>query len=242
MSDTSFIAGCGHTGTTLLARILGSHPNIFCPPRETNIFLAYNALHHRSLLNAELESAYKQKSKAHMFIEKTPRHIWHIDFIRNFVEGSSFILCTRNGYDVIASLYKRTKDVSSSILRYKDDSLLTIRQLENSDVLLTRYEDIVYNTDEELKRICAFLEVEYKSQMLEYYKQPMMWNNETDIVHGDGAEGDGHNSLRNWQVNQPIFQGGKHWKEIIPEGSWHTVEDFFQDSGNEIMLRLGYQI
>ena len=217
MIRTSFIAGCGHTGTTLLARILGSHPSIFCPPRETNIFLAYNALKHGSLLDKELKKSQECKPNASMFLEKTPRHIWHIDFIRNTVENSNFVLCTRNGYDVVASLYKRTKNIHSSIARYQDDSLLTIRQLDNEDTLLSKYEDLIFNTEVELKRVCNFLDVTYESDMLNFYKEPMMWNNEKHIEKGDGLEGDGHNSLRNWQVNQPIFHTKNPWQENIPE-------------------------
>jgi hypothetical protein len=237
---TAFITGCGHTGTTLLARIIGNHSQVYLPLRETNIFLAYNALIHNSLLEAEILTAINDNPNALYYIEKTPRHIWHVDYIRRATSDSKFILCTRNGYDVIASIFKRTMDIKESIRRYKDDSLLTIRQLDQSDVILVKYENIILCRGEEIKKICKFLGLKYEKEMLNYHKKEVSWNNVNEMKKGNGLEGDEHNSLRNWQANQPIFQNFKTWNEIIPEHHWEEVSIFFESYGNEIMLELGY--
>jgi hypothetical protein len=240
MIKTAFITGCGHTGSTLLARIIGSHSKIFLPLEETNIFLAYNALNHDSLLEDQIFNAKKEKPKAIYFIEKTPRHIWHVDYIRRVVKNTKFIFSTRDGYDVIASIYKRTLNISDSIRRYKDDSLLSIRQLDQDDSILVKYEDIVHNQGTEVKKICNFLGLEYEQDMMNYYQKVVSWNNVDSIIKGDGREGDGHNNLRNWQANQPIYQNETTWKEIIPEDHWDQVQEFFLKQGNEIMRNLGY--
>jgi len=240
MMNIAFITGCGHTGSTLLARIIGSHSQIFLPLRETNIFLAYNALIYNSLLEVEMSNATKEKSNAVYFIEKTPRHIWHVDYMRRVVKNSKFILTTRDGYDVIASLYKRNHNISESITRFKDDSLLTIRQMGLNDSILVKYEDVISNTDREVSRICDFLGLKYEKEMLDYHKVKVSWNNVNLIKRGDGTEGDGHNNLRNWQANQPIYQDKTSWKEVIPRKHWGQVSQFFDKSGNEIMKKLGY--
>jgi hypothetical protein len=33
----------------------------------------------------------------------------------------------------------------------------------------------------------------------------------------------GHDNLRNWQANQPIYQENVPWKDIIPEENWIEV-------------------
>ena len=239
--NVAFITGCGHTGTTLLARIIGSHSQIFLPLRETNIFLAYNALIHNSLLENEILNAKKEKPNAVYFIEKTPRHIWHVDYIRRVVKDSKFIFVTRDGYDVIASLYKRNHNISESISRYKDDSLLTIRQLDQNDSILVKYEDVLSNTGKELTNICDFLGLKYEKEILNYHQTLVSWNNFDPIKKGDGLEeGDGHNYLRSWQANQPIYRHSVPWKEIIPKEHWDEVLDFFDKCGNKIMINLGY--
>ena len=240
MMNVAFITGCGHTGSTLLARIIGSHSQIFLPLRETNLFLAYNALIHNSLLENEILNAKKEKPNAVYYVEKTPRHIWHVDYIRRVVKDSKFIFSTRDGYDVIASLYKRTHNISGSIRRYKDDSLLTIRQLDQNDSILVKYEDILLNTHEEFTKICDFLGLKYEKEMLNYHQTPVSWNNFDPIKCAGLEEGDGHNHLRSWQVNQPIYLHSVPWKEIIPKEHWDEVLDFFDECGNEIMLNLEY--
>ncbi len=235
------ITGCGHTGTTLLARMLGVHSKIYNPPYETNLFLAYNALQWESLLESHYLDAKKAKEDCSVFLEKTPRHIWHIDYVRKAVLNAKFILMTRNGRDVVASLYERTGDIHASILRYKDDSLLTIRQLDEQSVLLVRYEDLITDCSYELTRVMHFIGLEFEESMLNFYETPVNWFNQKNIEKGGPKdEDDNHNKLRNWQVNQPIFHHSKQWNERIPKKYWVEVDRFFEDCGDTIMQKLGY--
>jgi protein O-GlcNAc transferase len=240
MINLAFITGCGHTGSTLLARIIGEHSQIFLPLRETNIFLAYNALIHNALLEKEILNAKSIKPHSIYFIEKTPRHIWHVDYIRRVTKDSKFIFSTRDGFDVIASLYKRNHNISESIRRYKDDSLLTIRQLDQTDSILIKYEDIIFNTNEEVTKICKFLNLKFEKDMLNYHQTQVSWNEVESNYQADGAGEISHDKLRSWQANQPIYQNTLGWKEIIPNKYWDEVIDFFDKSGNEIMKSLGY--
>jgi len=235
------ITGCGHTGTTLLARIMGAHSKIYNPPYETNLFLAYNVLKWNSLLEEHYLDAKKSKEDCMVFLEKTPRHIWHIDYARKAILNAKFILMTRKGRDVIASLYERSGDIQASILRYKDDSLLTIRQLDEQSVLLVRYEDLINNTNSELTKIMSFINLKFEESILNFHENTVHWFNLKDTKKGNG-KGDGieHDKLRNWQVNQPIFSTTKSWNERIPREHWNEVDQFFKDHGDEIMQKFGY--
>lgn len=236
----AFLSGCGHTGTTILCRMIGYHSRVYNPPFETNTFLAYNHYKTRILLDEFKEHAEKHGKS--LVLEKTPRHIWHIDYIRRVVPGARFILATRNGRDVIASLFKRTGDLTASITRYKDDSLLTLRQLDCKDVILVKYEDLVKHRETELRRICKFLDLGWEERILSYHEKPISWNFVDTIEKGTGIGGIEHNKLRNWQANQPFFDGTDSWRDRIPRHLWKELDVFFETLGNQILSDLGYQI
>lgn len=240
MLNFVMITGCGHTGTTLLARILGTHSKIYNPPYETNIFLAYNALKWKSLLHSHYLEAKRTKKDCSFFLEKTPRHIWHVDFVKNSIPSSKFLLMTRDGRDVIASLYERTGNIDASILRYKDDSLLTIRQLGDESVLLLKYEDLIDCTKSSLVNILNFIDLDFEESMLNFHEVDVNWFNLDTVKKGKRDDGIEHDNFRNWQVNQPIFKNSRGWEDRIPKKHWNKVDDFFNDYGDEIMKKLGY--
>ena len=240
MKKLVMISGCGHTGTTLLARMMGVHSEIYNPPFETNIFLAYNSLKWKYLIESLYKEARRKKKDYKVLLEKTPRHIWHIDFIRRKLPETKFILMTRNGKDVIASLYERYKDIQASIRRYKDDSLLTIRQIDDKKVFLLRYEDLIENPKKCLMEIMNFVELKFESDMLNFHQTKVSWFKLDEIKKKSRKDGVSHNNFRNWQVNQPLFKSPKTWKERIPKKNWIDLENFFEEEGNKIMNTLGY--
>ena len=192
------------------------------------------------LLESQFLDAENEKEDCSIFLEKTPRHIWHVDYVKRVVPDAKFILMTRDGRDVVASLYERTGDIHGAILRYKDDSLLTIRQLDNHSAVLVRYEDLIANPRIELINIMNFLELKFEDSMLNFHKNTVNWFNLNNAEKGTGEEGVEHDKLRNWQVNQPIFSQSKQWNERIPKKYLTEVDDFFEECGNNIMQKLGY--
>tara|TARA_B100001971_G_C18231294_1_gene564094 strand:+ start:287 stop:1009 length:723 start_codon:yes stop_codon:yes gene_type:complete len=240
MADYIFICGCGHTGTSILTRIIGEHSKIYTPPYESNALLTYNSLEKSWKILKELESLAID-SGCSVVLEKTARHIWHVDYIRRVVPNSKFILVTRDGRDVIGSLYKRHQDIDAAITRYRDDSMQTIRQLSCPDAIVLRYEDLIADPKKEITRILDFIGYKWEDAMLDYHKkEPLNWNRVTEHKKGSGLEGEGINQLRSWQVNQPLFDGRNSWKSRIPSSEWGKLKDFFENVGNEIMKNLGY--
>ena len=69
------ISGCGHSGTTLTATVLGAHKNLLLIPIETRMFLdeSYD-------INNFIFNNYSNKKT--MIIEKTPNHIYVLDKIK----------------------------------------------------------------------------------------------------------------------------------------------------------------
>lgn len=99
-----FICGCGHSGTSVMANILASHPDTYVPLHETGMFLFGEAKAVASLCEHQTE-ANRQNKK--VLAEKTPRHILQLELIRRLVDHPLFVIPIRDGRDVAASIEKR---------------------------------------------------------------------------------------------------------------------------------------
>ena len=183
-----FICGCGHTGTTLLATMLSVHSEIYCPFVET---WSYVYDDHKFLLRELLKEAELRKES--VFLEKTPKHIYHVDEIRKD-HNPHFIFVVRNGYDCIASLEKRYGDFDKAYNRYIDDH----KEVMKHDGHIVRYEDLISNPADTLQKICEYIELPYESQMLNYHEMDL----NTWVDTADNA----NLLMRAQQVKKPIYR------------------------------------
>ena len=201
----NLVCGCGHTGSTIFSRIIGEHSKLYFPNKETNTFLLYNDFKRASLIS-ELETHCKINNYEQI-LEKTNRHVWHIDYIRNNYDNVKFILITRNAKDVISSLFKReikkTKsNLIKSINRYRDDSLWTLRQKNKSDCITIKYEDFIKNPKKILTKVYRFMNLKYEKEIMNYDKNIINWNHQSLLRKTNGVGEKNHDLLRNWQINQ----------------------------------------
>lgn len=117
-----FIVGCGHSGTSLLNKILGTHPQVYPIGGESELFLP-NRLHLPTVEKCIIEwlSRTTEKRASH-FCEKTPRHIHKTAQIQALFPEAKFIYVTRNPLDCVASLHKRYENLESAVFRYQFDN------------------------------------------------------------------------------------------------------------------------
>ena len=197
------MCGCGHSGTTLLARILGAHPQIYVPPNETNAFLDEKKMGDR--LDRLRQNTLA--SRKPYLVEKTPRHLRRMNAIRAGVPGAKFVIIVRDGRDVAASIGKREDgDYAGGLARWVKDNARVLKERRSKDVHVLRYEDIVTDAEGTIRKVCRFLGVAYDDQMLRYHERPANWFGRKE-VREVGRPGKEHGDLRNWQVNQPIYDG-----------------------------------
>ncbi len=115
-----------------------------------------------------------------IWLEKSPEHIYHIDYIEKFVPGAKFIHILRNGEDVVASLYDVTRkhpqpwggkewSIKLCIKRWVEAVEISRQNLDKPNHIWVRYEDIVANPQAELVRLCEFIGVEFTDLMLQNY-------------------------------------------------------------------------
>ena len=241
--NINLVCGCGHTGSSIFSRIIGSHSKIFFPTYETNTFLLYNQFQQNILIKKLKKNCLDIGCE--QILEKTNRHVWHVDYIRSTHKNVRFILITRNARDVIASLYKRNKyqnlnALKDSIRRYQDDSICTIRQIKQKDSFLVRYEDFINNPRKICTKVLKFLNLQYENNIMNYHKENISWNKQSKIIKTNGVGEKNHDLLRNWQINQKIYKNKTKWNEIINKKYCYVVDDFMDNFGNTIMKKLGY--
>lgn len=238
----AFICGCGHSGTTLIAVILGTHPEIYVPRTETGIFMPklknFRRLARISYLYQATPFARRRAFQAlekeaiaqgrPYVVEKTPGHIRHLDKISKTFPDAKFIIPVRNGRDTTYSLFKRTGDFDKATDRWISDVRLSAAQQGKPNALVYRHEDLVRNTRKTLENICRFLEVPFLDTLVDFHKSPQPWT---------GQKESDHISNREWQVNQPIFDSSGKWRKEFTEADFHRLAS---GEGLELMKTFGY--
>lgn len=230
---TAIICGCGHSGTTLLATMFAAHPQCYVPLKETRVFFRRRA--RIRLMLMRIQTLLKGKS---VLVEKTPRHIEVLDRVRKVAPETKMMLMVRDGRDVSASLFKRFANEEDSVGRWITANEVVRAAESDPNVAIIRYEDLIVQPEAELRRLCEFVGIEYSPQMMEYHKEKRLWFGTKKLEKGSDADGEKHNNLRTWQVNQPIFDGRGKWKKVFSE----VPETLVNGRGRELMDHFGYPV
>lgn len=232
----TFICGCGHSGTTLIANMFGSHPQVFIPFRETGCFTQGFTGAPVPEAWLELLNEFRASKKLYLF-EKTPKHILALDKIRSVVKSPKFILMVRDGRDVAASHIKRFGDAMIGAERWAVENRIVLKEMHSPDAITVRYEDLITMPEEALTRICNFLQIPFDPQMLQFHKKQNFWFGVSKMEKGGGQQGAEHLLLRNWQINQPIFDGRGNWKKLL---SAEELRFFDREDVSKLMSEFGY--
>ena len=223
-----FICGCGHTGSTLLARILAAHPEIFSIRRETSAFVSNNGARWTKLSVVLLQAAISRRS---VWAENTPTHIHYPSQIADTIRGARFIVVTRDGRDIVASLGQRYEgDFDKAFHRWMADSKASMARIEKGASILWRYEDFIESPALSIERLCRFIGVTFDPGILNYHHQPVVWGREKAVRTP-------HSARRHAQVNQPITDCRGGWRSGLPAD---VACRFDAGEAREIMDYFGY--
>lgn len=206
-----FIVDCGHSGNSLMLRILGNCPSIHPISEETNIFYKSSEEIKKAINDFDIFCLEANKKR---FTEKTPKHIYKINKIFDYYPESQVILMLRDGRDVACSLKARNKDFTLGVDRWVKDNLEGCKHWNDPRVKVVKYEDLVNKPQETLEVLMNFLGEDYTDNILDCHTKPKKWFGASDIVKPKSTKNiQDHKNLRNWQVNQPIFDGSGRWKQ-----------------------------
>ena len=195
--------------------MVGSHPDVQLIPWETGWFLGDdNGEHPISELKQFL------KDGVSIVVEKTPRHVYHIDKIANTIKGTKFLVTIRNPLDLVSSLLVRYQDWDRALARVLEDFEAIEEIAGRDDVLIVHYEDLVVKTEETLREVCTHVKIGFDPEILQWHTNPPNWFG----VEPAASEGVGeleHMRRRAWQVQQPLFNGTGRWQHELD--STHVV-------------------
>lgn len=232
LRQEAFICGCGHSGTTILANILAAHPEVFVPLNETNVFRKkpWAARVELAMLRLNAKRAAKP-----VLLEKTPKHIRRLDLLFRLSPHARLIVPVRDGRDVAASIAKRNGgDLDKGIDRWIADNTIVSAIRNQPNVFCYRYEDFIENPQFMLKKICGFLEIDWRESLFDYHKQSRNWFNQKAVKAAAAEE---HEAYRNWQVNQPIFDGRNKWRQTYFEADMSRL---YEGEGGDLMRAWNY--
>ena len=233
MLTHTFICGCGHSGTSLLANMFASHPDVFIPLAETGTFLDAGTA---PALWTDLAREAASSGKAH-FAEKTPRHLLHLDAIAATVPGARIVMMVRDGRDVAASFQRRDGKAITGARRWLQENEVLRAAEARPDTLRLRYEDLVTDPEGSLRAVCSFAGLPFDATMLRFHETPRLWFGSEAIRKGSGRRGLEHRALRNWQINQPLFDGRGQWRTALaPE----DLAFFNRPRPRALMAHFGY--
>ncbi len=97
-----------------------------------------------------------------------------------------------------------------------------------------KYEDLVSDFEATITEVLSFLNEEYDGRMKDYFISKKKWYS-TKLSKPATSYGKNHGQYRNWQINQPLFDGRGRYKEMSAEEL-----AFVNEIAGSMLAELGY--
>ncbi|MDN3245255.1 sulfotransferase [Streptomyces sp. ZSW22] len=196
-----FIISSIRSGSTLLRMMLGAHPRLHAPHELhlgrmevvcTNWF-SQRAMGTLGLDRGDLEHLLWDRvmhreltrSGKDFVVEKTPANVYMFQRLKDCWPDARFVFLLRHP-ESIARSWHESDPVKRPYDKAVGDVLPYVRAVEearaaDADGFTVRYEDITADPEREMRRLCAFLGVDYDPAMLDYGRK-----SDGELVRGLG--------------------------------------------------------
>ncbi|MFQ5604268.1 MAG: sulfotransferase [bacterium] len=227
-----FVVGCPHSGTSVMLAILDNHQNIIAVTMETKVF--YKTSLEKILIFRDWSKMTILAGKQR-WAEKTPYHIEKINEILRYYPDARIILMLRDGRDVACSIKYRVNDFEFGVDEWLKWNRFGESFWSNKKVMVVKYESVVKHTHNSLSKIFAFLGEPYEAEMSELGNKSRRWYSE-NIEKPSSRAREHHNDFRNWQINQPLFDGSGKWILSMTDDE----RMLFKTKAGDLLLKYGY--
>jgi hypothetical protein len=172
---------------------------------------------------------YARRHSKVIWGDKTPSFFRMIPVLAELFPQARFIHIVRDGRAVFLSWkkregYKRSVSVSALEWAYKVRKIeKSLDQIKPGKRIKIRYEDLVSNPDQTLKKVCAFVGVEYEKNMLNF------WKNSGKFID------DQHSKL----IFKPVsLKSTRRWEKELSESDILK----FEMLTSKLLLNFGYKL
>lgn len=229
-----FIVGMPRTGTTLVERILSSHPQVYAAGELSHFSLALKRItrtHGARVLDADTLSAAAQADLTTVgrmyldstrprtghtphFIDKMPLNFFYAGIIRRALPGARIICLRRHPLDTIVSNYRQLFATGFAYYNYNYDLLDTARYWQAFDALSRRWSEVLGD---------AYVEVSYEDVVDDLEPQArrilahcgLPWDPRVLDFHQNQAPVATASSV---QVRQPLYRSSvARWRKLEAE-------------------------
>ena len=199
-NNVIFILGMPRSGTSLVEQIISSHSSVFGGGElpilsniiknsfineEKSLKKNFSELINDPIILERLKKDYLDFIKNFEFKEKyisdkAPLNFRWIGFINILFPNAKIIHCTRDARNNCLSMFKNLfegglnftysqEDLVEYYKNYQD--LMNFWKLKNPDTIIdVKYEDLIINNEDEIKRIIKFCNLEWDANCLLFYK------------------------------------------------------------------------
>jgi tetratricopeptide (TPR) repeat protein len=229
-----FIVGMPRTGTTLVERILSSHPSVFSAGELTNFGLVLKratGTASNRVLDAEtleagarcdfaavgsgyVDSTRPRTGRTERFIDKMPLNFFYAPLIQRALPHAKIICLRRNPLDTCLSNYRQLFATSFSYYNYAYDLLDTGRYYAGFDALTARWRDALRDNYLEIRYEDVVDRTEHEARRLvEFCELP--WDPKCLAFQDNTAPVATASSA---QVRQPIYRTAiERWRHYQRE-------------------------
>jgi tetratricopeptide (TPR) repeat protein len=220
-----FLLGFPRSGTTLLEVILEGHPDVVSLEEKESLIDSVEEFMGRPedierLIRAPsasldaLRAAYWQRVSAagadvrgKLFVDKHPFNTLKLPLIVRLFPGAKILIACRDPRDIVLSCFRHRFQMSAPMYellsldgaaRYYDavmQLLLRLNHVLAFETCLVRHEDVVTEFAREMKRLCAFLQIEWSPGMgdfaLRTQNRAVLTPSTAQLVKGLSTEGVG---------------------------------------------------
>ncbi len=239
-----FVLGFPRSGTTLLEVILEGHPDVVSLEEKESLMDSVHVFMRRpedldrlatappEVLDALRESYWKRVAAGgvavtdKVFVDKYPLNSLKLPLIARLFPDAKIIFACRDPRDIVLSCFRHRFKMSAPIYellsiegaaRYYDAVMALVVRATSAlslDPCMVRHEDLVTEFAREMKRICAFLRLDWDPAMgdfaLRAQFRSVLTPSTAQLVRGLNTEGLGHWHRYREQL-QPVLPILDHW-------------------------------
>jgi len=179
------------SGTTLISNVIANNKNVCSLRSETNIFswltcfsvfegvAGYNSYQlnllrkkHNNVVKLidDLSRLCKEKTNSNRFLEKTPQHVFHLNFITKHFPNAQIVNIVRDPRDGFLSSKSNdgvTQESPKSYGLYWKKSVEARRKLmSNPSIFDITYESLTNNPKEEIKKLMIWLGLDFEEKQI----------------------------------------------------------------------------